>query len=468
MTSVGGSIANTLGIGSGLDSSGIVDKLVAAVRGPKETAITSRQTTNNTRISALASATSSLSTFSKALSDLLSGTGFSGTPQSNDNSIAAVSLLPGGVPSGLPAQIEVKQLATAQTAESPTVASKTAIVGIGTLKLSSGGTDYSIEITSANNTLQGLADAINGKGAGVSAAVVTDNNGARIVLKGKTGEANTFTLTDGNPGVTSSDLLRFTDAGNGADKMTQKVAAQDSLIEIDGIAMKNSSNTVDTAIPYVRIDLNKAQPGTLVTLGSSEPTNSVRDLVTEFVAAYNTLKSALNGATATGTDSTNAGALAGDAGVREMTRQLSRLTSSQLISTGAYKTLADIGVSTNRDGTLSVDTKQLDKVIAADPTQITQMLNPAVSGVDNPGLAGAMKKVSDALQATDGPLDASKKKFTALQESLAKQLEKLNTDMDDYEARTAAIFSAMDTKLAGLKATQTYLTQQIAAWNSSK
>ncbi len=458
-TAVSSSIANTLGIGSGLDTAGIVEKLVAAVRAPKEGAITARQTTNNTRISALASATSSLTTFSKALTDLLSGTGYSGTPQSNDTSIAAVSLLPGGVPSGLPAQIEVKRLATAQSFESPMLAAKASAVGLGTLTLATGTKSATIEITSANNTLQGLADAINGKGLGVNAAIVTDNNGARLVLKGQTGEANIFTLT---AGTADTDLQRFATAN-----MTPKGVAQDSLIAIDGIEMKNSSNTIDTAIPYVRIDLNKAAPGTTVTLASSEPTTSVRDLVTEFVSAYNTLKTALNGATAAGTDSSNAGALAGDSGVREMVRQLSRLTSTQLISTGDYKTLADIGVSTNRDGTLKVDTDRLDKVIAADPTQITQMLNPAVTSTANPGLAGAMKTVSDALQATNGPLDASKAKFTTLQAALAKQLEQLNSDMDDYEARTSSIFSAMDTQLAGLKATQSYLTQQIAAWNSS-
>ena len=459
-TGISSSIANSLGIGSGIDSAGIVQSLVAAVRDPREGAITQRQSLNNARISALASATSSLSTFSKALTDLLSGTGFSGEPGSSDPAIASVSLLPGGVPSGLPAILKVQQLASAQTLSSTAFAAKTSTVGAGSLTFTVNGVATTVATTDANTTLEGLAAAINAKGAGVTALVVTDKAGARLVLKGETGVANAFTV------ATDAAYAAFAyDGATGT--LTKTASAADSIVSLDGVQMTNSGNTLDGVIPYLRIDLNKAAPGTEVTLASSEPTTTMRDLVSEFVEAYNNLKTALNGATAPGTESASAGALAGDSGVREMVKQLSRLPSTQLASTGPYRTLADLGVSTNRDGTLKLDAKRLDAALAADPTAVTQMLNPAVSTDSDPGLAGAMKKVTDVLQADNGALASSKARYDKMQEALADQLEKLDRDMDNYEQRTAAVFAAMDTQLAALKATQSYMTQQIAMWTNS-
>ncbi|AUW57980.1 flagellar hook protein [Sphingobium sp. SCG-1] len=463
MSSISNSIATSLGVGSGINSAQIVSDLTAAVRGPKEAAINTKVALNNARISGLASASSALTNFAKSLTDLVDGTGFSGQPASNDPTIVGVSLLPGGVPKGLPAQIEVEQLAASQTNESGFLAAKTTAVGMGKLTLTAGGKDYAIEITSSNNTLEGLAAAINASGSGVGASVVTDNRGARLVLKGQTGAANGFSIA---PGTADADLQRFATTGT-ASTMTQKSTALDSIINVDGVEMRNSSNTVDTAIPYIRIDLNKAAPGTSVTVASTEPTTTMRDLVTEFVSAYNTLRTALNTATAVGDDASSSGPLIGDSGVRDMVRQLSRLSSSVLATSGPYRTLGDLGVGTNRDGTLKVDTAQLDAAIAANPAAVTQMLNPTVTSDTNPGLAGAVTKVSDALLGTDGALKNSSAKYDNLKKAYAEQLEKLNADMENYEERLSAVYSAMDTKLAALKATQSYLDQQIKVWTGS-
>ncbi|WP_336959613.1 flagellar filament capping protein FliD [Sphingobium aquiterrae] len=466
MTSISSSISSALGINTGVDSAALVSQLVAATRDPKQSVITSRQSTNNTRISALASAKSSLDAFSDALTSLLSGTGFSGTPASNDASIVAATSLPGGVPTGLPAQVQVQQLASAQTLKSVALASSTTAVGLGTLTLTAGGNSYAIDITSANNTLDGLAAAINAKNAGVTASVVTDVNGSRLVMKGATGAANAFTLTKGGSDTADADLQRFTFDGT-TGGMAKTSTAANSKIVVDGVDMEFASNTIDTAIPYVRLDLNKVAVGTDVTIAASEPTTTMRDLVTEFVDAYNTLRKALNDATAAGTDASTAGALAGDSGVREMMRQLSKISSTELVGSGTYKTLVDIGVKTNRDGTLAVDTVRLDAAIAADPTAVTQMLNPSTSTATDLGLDGVVKQIRDNLESDDGPLASSKSKFDKLQASLADQLDKLNIDMDNYEARLTKTYAAMDKQLTALKATQSYMEQQIAAWNNT-
>jgi flagellar hook-associated protein 2 len=193
----------------------------------------------------------------------------------------------------------------------------------------------------------------------------------------------------------------------------------------------------------------------------------MRDLMVEFVDAYNTLMKALNSATAKGADSSSAGVLNGEASIRDMKRQLSQMTSTVLATSGTYKTLSSIGVSTNRDGTLKLDTEALDKALVADAAGITQMLNPAVKSDTTPGLAGLMDSVRDKIQQKDGPLATAKAKYEKLGDDLKEQLDKLNDQMTDYQAQLSKVYTAMEKRLSAFKATQTYLEQQVAMWTKS-
>ncbi len=193
----------------------------------------------------------------------------------------------------------------------------------------------------------------------------------------------------------------------------------------------------------------------------------MRDLMVEFVDAYNTLMKALNTATAKGADSSNAGPLNGESSVRDMKRQLSQMTSAVLAPSGAYTTLSSIGVSTNRDGTLKLDTAALDKALSTDAAGITQMLNPAVKSDTMPGLAGLMDGVRDKIQQKDGALASAKTKYEKLAESLSEQLDKLNEQMTDYQAQLSKVYTNMEKRLSAFKATQTYLEQQVAMWTKS-
>jgi flagellar hook-associated protein 2 len=459
-------IASALGIGSGINTTQLVSDLVSAARDPKQQAITTQQTTNNARISALASAKSSLKTFSDALTALLQTKDYNGQAVSNDPSIVAVSLISGGVPTGLPAQIEVKQLASGQVLQSAALTDSKATAGTGTLTIAVGSTSFDVTLTSPANTLADLAAAINGKNAGITASVVTDTSGSRLVLKGETGAAKAFTITAGPDA--DADLQRFTFDGT-TGGMARSQEALNAKIAIDNVDMEFSTNEVTTAIPYLRIDLNKASPGTTVTVATDQPTSSMSQLVQDYVSAYNSLKTALNQSMAapTSSSSTDAGLLSGDAGVRDMANKLAQLTNSTLSSDGTYKTLASLGVSTNRDGTLSVDTTKLEAAIAADPEGVTQMLNPTVTDANHPGLAGALKTITDYLNSDDGPLASSASTYNNLKTSLDNQLTALDDKMATYQDQLTTTFSAMQSRLTALKATQSYLTQQIALWSNS-
>ncbi|NML08779.1 flagellar filament capping protein FliD [Sphingobium sp. AR-3-1] len=468
MTSVGSSILTALNAGSGIDTSALVTSLVSATREPKQTAITNRQTLNTSRISALASAASSLDTFANALTEVLSGAAYTGTAASNDASIASVTLLSGGSPAGLPAQLTVDQLASARVYSTGATSSATAssLIGAGTFTITKPGTDpqnptvFNITVDE-NATFADAAAAINAADTGVTARVVTDTQGTRLVFKGETGADNDFSVSaaraDANDSSSPISQMSFASTST----------AQNAKITLDGVAYEYASNTIDDAIPYLRIDLNKASPGTTVTLSMSQPTAGLSDLLKEFVSAYNTLMGALNTATATGADSSSAGVLNGVAGVRDMKRQLSAITSTQLAATGTYKTLADIGVSTNRDGTLTLDTVRLASVMEADPEAVTNMVNPKVSTATSPGLSALMDTVRDNIEKEDGPLKTAQARYDAEAEEFTRQLEDLDEKMTNYQDHLTTIYAAMETRLSALKATQSYLEQQIEVWNNS-
>ncbi|MBK5264907.1 MAG: flagellar filament capping protein FliD [Alphaproteobacteria bacterium] len=466
VSSVSSGITSALGMGYGIDSSSIVTGLVSAVRAPKNAALTSKESLASAQVSALANASSALDNFSTALTTLLDSSDYSGQPASSNSSIANVSLTQPGALTGLPIELEVKQLATSQVLKSATLADSSTAVGLGTLTLSTSTGSYNIVIDSSNNTLDGLAAAINDAGAGVTASIITDSSGSRLVLKGGVGENEAFTLADG--GDADTDLLRFTWDG-AAGGMTQTRPAQNAVIVLDGVETSYSSNSITGAIPNVTIDLVKATPGTTITISEEQPTTTIRDLVTEFAAAYNTLWNALSALTVAGTDGAKGGILASDSSVRQMKDMLSKLTSTSLVASGDYRSLAQIGVRTNKDGTLEVNKDALDAALAANPAAVTAMINPPVKDASNPGLSGALEAIKDKLQDKDtGALVKGEERYKAAQKKLVDEREKFETYMDGYEERLNSTFSAMDTRLASLKATQSYLEQQIEIWNNSK
>jgi flagellar hook-associated protein 2 len=95
------------------------------------------------------------------------------------------------------------------------------------------------------------------------------------------------------------------------------------------------------------------------------------------------------------------------------------------------------------------------------------MLNPTVSSTTSPGIAGALKSVTDYLNGTDGPLAASSASYTALKKSLQDQLDALDTRMTTYQDQLTKVYSSMQSKLTTLKSIQSYVEQQVSVWNNS-
>ena len=217
------------------------------------------------------------------------------------------------------------------------------------------------------------------------------------------------------------------------------------------------------------MDLVSAQPGTVVSIGSSRPTAALSQSVSDFVDTFNQLIAQVNSATDPKT-----GDLSQDSAANNLKRSLSQLTLTQLIppdGSGAPTTLAELGVGTNRDGTLSVDADQLASALAKWPDQVEKMF-ANTSGTSSTtyimngnGVLGALNYLATSATSATYGFGASLTKYQKAQADLADQKDQLTSQEDDMRTRLTQQFASMDAKVASYKSTQTFLQQQIDAWN---
>ena len=539
VTSVSAGIANSLGIGSGIDTASLIDQLTSASRTPKEAALKAREDLNTAQISAIGQASSAISGFSSALTQLINGGTLFTQPTVSDSTVLSATALPGARIGGLSTQIEVTQLAQAQSLVSENLTDVSSPVGKGKITLTTKNGDFDVTIDDSNNNLIGLARAINLKGAGVTASIVEDTNGARLVLKGGSGAEQWFKLTV-DPAA-EAGLNRFAYDPNVNAGMTRPQEPKDALLKLDGVPVSRSSNTISDLIEGVKLDLKAAKPGSTIALGAQRPTTAIKQAVADVVDTYNALKGTLDDLTKPRSGSAAAGALYGDTGVRMLRQQLQRLTATVLASGGSYSTLAEVGVRTERDGSLTVNNAALDAAIANDPDSVEALFNPGQTS-DNPlvkitsaygrtkpgtyavtnlvpgdtvtpasgnidgkpaigaagrlvasvtsaaaglviepqaavasatitvdlGLGGALKGISDLLTSSSGPFASSTSRLQNQAKQLAGDRVKMEARETKYEEQLVRQFSVMSSRVASIKATQSYMDQQIKLWTKSE
>lgn len=451
------SIINSLGFGSGIDTKQLVTDLAAASREPKVARINTLTQQNQTRISALAQARSDLEGFADSLAQMISDGTLRSTPTVSDESVLSATARAGIHADSFAATVVVSQLARAQSIYSGVVADRTAAIGTGTMTLTVGGVAKTITVDGTNNSLDGLASAINSSGGGVTASIIADQGGHRLILKGPSGAANAFTLAadaGADPGLSAFAY----GAGGG---MTLGQSAANADFTIDGVAFSRASNTIDDVVPGMSLTLKKAAPGQPVDIGASRPLAMIKQTVGDFVSVYNQLKKSLASA---------AGQSGSTTSLRELERELSGLIGTVISSHPTINKLTDIGVSTTKDGLLAVDETKLAQVLAADAGAVEAMFNPRRDGgrteASDPGIAFVLDSIRDRAIATDGVIDRVTKSLNSRKETLAEQLENIEIREDAYRARLEKQYGSLDAKLAAFKATQTYLEQQIKMWTN--
>jgi flagellar hook-associated protein 2 len=266
-------------------------------------------------------------------------------------------------------------------------------VGTGTLTIKFGTTTYdssnnptaftqngnkaslTLTVDSSNNTLAGLTLAINQANAGVTAAIVTDNSGSRLVLKSTATGANSsmeISVTN-DADLSNTDNLGLSKLAysSAAANMTRPQAAQDAKLAINGLDILSSSNTVDTAIKGLKLNLLQAQPGKIINLGISQNSADIATAVAGFVKGYNDLITIVDPLTSYNAGTKTAGLLQGESSLRSAMAQIrSELGNMVKGLNGSARSLADLGISTQKDDTLALDSAKLNSQLASNPSGV--------------------------------------------------------------------------------------------------
>jgi flagellar hook-associated protein 2 len=359
-----------------------------------------------------------------------------------------------------------------------------------------GDSSMNLTIDSSNNTLSGLAAAINNSSSnpGVAATVVNGTDGAHLVLSSTTtGAANTITVNVTDSTTTDalqslavqsvagsdSDTSTFTSATDsttgatttiGASTLatgstwTQSSAAQDAVFSLNGTVATSSTNSVTSALDGVTMTLTSAAAGTTQTLTvASDTTTQVSD-IENFVSEYNAVVSTMTSLTSFDSSAaagSQGGPLLGDSMLDGIQNGLGNIVSSGIKGASAGTTLASLGITLNTDGTLSVDTTALTAAVQFNPNQVAAVFNTST------GIAAQLNTTISAYTTTGGIIDVRTDAITTDLDSIKTQSDTLTAYQAQLTSQYNNEFTALNTLMATTTSNSNYLTQLFGGTNSS-
>jgi len=369
---------SSIGIGSGVLTSDLIDSLAEAERAPTELRLDRKEEEVQAELSAVGRIRS-------ALTDLRLPTRILGNPSALQALTAESSSSNVGVSadSGASAgqySLEVTQLAQAHSLSTATFADKNVTtLGTGSLSVKVGDVTKNITIDGSNNTLEGIASAINGEDElGINASVIDTGSGFVLVFAAKdsgTENAIEITVTDTGDGDSADAFglsqLSFDGTNN---HLTESVEAKDALFSINGIPITRQSNTVSDAIDGVTFTLAGKTDGSPATISITQDTEKVLERIQDFVDAFNEVKTILNEVTEFDPDNASAtGVLLGDSTVRSINSQLRGVLSQVVpgLDGSSVRSLAEVGIETDRTtGLLTVDDDKFKTALVDSPDDV--------------------------------------------------------------------------------------------------
>ncbi len=279
---------------------------------------------------------------------------------------------------------------------------------------------------------------------GVSASIITTTDGSRLVLTGRnTGAANQITVTPsgGDGGLASLALTT--------------VPAQDASFSINGFAATSGSNVVSNAITGVTFNLlQPSAPSTPTTLTISPDTSSAQTSIDKFVTAVNGVLSSIQTLTAYDPSTQTAGPLNGNATLEAFQNQLQSILGKFTSGNGGVNSLTDLGITAGTDGTYATNDTKLGNALSASLASVGNLL-----GGSN-GLATQISNLVDGYTKPGGLLATINQGLQTGLSDVSKQQTALAAQLAAYSAQLTAQYNAMDTAVALLKQTQTYLNAE--------
>ena len=468
-SSTASSILTALGGSNQIDWNNLATNLSVAQFAGQTDRLNSKSSTLDKQITDAGNIKSALLSLSTSLGDRVRAGDLS--PQPNlTSAVASLKLNGAATPKGT-YSLEVTQLAKTQSWTSPPVASTATPVGSGTLTIRFGtvaGSSFTEDAAHAaatvtipqGATLADVATALNAANAGISAYVANTTNGPQLVVKGQQGATNGFVIeaaeNAAEPGL--SQLAWNPSTGSTTQLLSN---AQNAAYKLDGLPMSSASNSIPGLVAGLDATFTATNVGAPATLSFTDNTSAITNAMQDLTSALNELA----GMVKTATDPLT-GDLASDPGTRSLKRALSQL-SGQVIMPNAVapapRTLADLGLSIQRDGTFALDGARLAKTLAADPTGVAAMFTNGLYGV-----YGTIDALNRTMAATGdaNSLAASIARMTKAKTQAATDLSKLADKQEAFRQQLVTRFATTQTAVSASTSTLTFLKNQIDAWNS--
>ncbi|RRV18396.1 A-type flagellar hook-associated protein 2 [Pseudomonas sp. s199] len=444
-----------------MDIDAMVGALVAAEKAPKEAQLNRLETATTTKISALGTLRTALSSFQTALKGLNDIKLFENRSAKSSNTDLLTATASKTAQSGT-YSVKVEQLATGSKTATKALEGDFTTSAAGTLTVKVGsGEDINVEIEEGASLTQ-VKDALNAalKDSGVSANLLTDPSTGKtrlVMSSSNTGEGKDVSIT------ASGELEAFTI--NTANKATAEEGgwleqAQNAKFTIDGLALESATNKVEGAIPDVTLGLVAADKDKSITVTVAQDQEGVTANIKKFVDAYNNLiktTNSLTKVTKVGEDGTPlTGGLVGDSSVRSILSGIQ----NELISAGGsdgVRLLSDLGITTQKDGTLGIDDKKLKTALENNFDAVGSFFT------GDTGLMSRLNNRVDGFNQTGGILAQRVSGLEATTADIKAQREKLELRIESMTARLYSQFNAMDTMVAQLSNTSSWLESTLSS-----
>jgi flagellar hook-associated protein 2 len=489
-SSTTGSISSA-GIGSGLDVKGIISSLMAVEAQPL-TLLQNKASTVNTEISAVGQITSLTSAMGDKARALSSASLWTQTTSSSADTTVVTADTSTGTAAAGDYSVAVQQLAQGQTVTTATAMPQPdspLSQGTLTIQLGTYGTDgqlpptttftnqpgsaaITITIGPGDTALNAIRDKINAANAGVSASIITDANGSRLSLRSSTtGAVNGFKIdatetTDDGIAGTGLSALNYDPTGSGA-TLTLNQSALNAKATVNGIAIESATNKLTNISDGLSLTLLK-KSDTPIDVSVSADTASMQKAITDFVAAYSSLQSYISlqtkydasTAQAAGTARTD-GPLEGDPSVIGFQNQLRGVVNTTSTTSSLFSRLSDIGITVQKDGTLSNSSVTKLTAALAHPDELSKLFATQGTTNENTGIAVRFAALADKATGVDGSLFSRTNGLKGELSRNSKQQDDMQVHLDATQARLTAQYQALDTTMAKMSALSSYVTQQV-------
>ncbi|MEP8678206.1 flagellar filament capping protein FliD [Enterobacter roggenkampii] len=462
---------SSLGAGTSLDLNTLYDNLQTAEQ-TKLTPITTQQSSYKAKLTAWGVVQTALTKLQTASDALKNTSAIAQSKVSSTNTAFSASLASSAAAGSY--SVEVTQLAAAQSLLSPKVNSKDTDLGDSsmssrTITITQPGQKNPLTVTLASDktSLADVCDAINAKQGSVSASIIkADDNSYYLSLTSRdSGTSNEMTIT-----TDDAELAKYIsyDPGNATNVMSEQVPAADAKVNINGIEIIRSSNTITDAPEGVTLNLIKTNKGSPETLSVVKDNQPMTDAIQAFVDAYNSLQTTISNQTkytkvdqgSTSQNSSN-GDLLGDGTLRNIqTRLRSMVSASQ--GSGSLATLSQLGITQDITGKLTVDSTKLNKALNEKSADVVAFLS---GDGKTTGFVTQTSSLLKDMLGTDGSVQNATAGINKTLKKLSDEYDRVNAQITATMARYKTQFTSLSQLVSKMDQTGSYLTQQFNAMN---